>query len=99
MSTSRTRVLQTKIALQLLVPPNNRLTRIQQFQMVQDRRVLGFAFISLEKLAPRFDQSTTQHVRISLIVQNRRGLPNKLYCLLVGAIGKIESTNSIITSG
>ena len=76
---------------------NNPGTRIQQREIVDDGRVTGIALVSQEEFAPRFGKVPAQHVRVSQVVQNRRGLSLKFNRLPIGAIGKIKTTDSVIT--
>jgi hypothetical protein len=79
------------------VSVDNPCTRIQQFKIVDDRRITGIALVSQEEFSSSFGKVPAQHVRVSQIVQNRRGLSLKLNRLPIGAIGKIKTTDSVIT--
>jgi len=58
---------------------------------------VGLAIVSFEKLAFCLDQPATQHVRVSLVVQNLRRFSNESNRLLISAIRKVKTANSIIT--
>src|SRR5690606_31427936 len=69
---------------------------LEQAQVVGDVLVVGVLALGGDELLARADIVAAQHVGIALVVEDRRRRTRDADCLLVGAIGEIETAQPVI---
>ena len=77
-------------------PFNEPPASVEKLEVIEDNRVGRIERISLLKLSPRRIQIATQHIRVSLIIQDLNGFAPQPDRLQISLIGKIEATQPII---
>src|SRR6516165_4302838 len=77
-------------------PPDELLARIQELEIIDNKRIVGFALVGLEESLAGIGKIPAQHVGIALVVEELRGLAGEPDGTSVGAIGEIEAGEPIV---
>lgn len=75
------------------------MAAIEQFEIVQDGWITRLPFKGFEKIPPRGDQITAQHVRIAAIIEYCGGFAAKANGREVSPVSEIKSSQAVIAGG
>src|SRR6478752_1126787 len=77
-------------------PFNEPPAAVEELEVIGDDGVARIKRVGLLKLSPRRGQIATQHIRISLIIQDLNGFAPQPDRLQISLVGKIKATQPII---